>query len=1350
MTTVKPTINLYRGGNQSWMPTWTTSSPSAPEITNFLVGVRIKEAGNYAISEVDLTLKNVTSNIVGVFTDTSRDTEILAKEYFKLVVDDGNVSKVWYGYFGSWESDYMQTPPNVVTFRGRDLRVETHWRTISVDYNKSATNVSDAITHMFDKPDDAPDGTKPLEFILNISGSGLNVVVPESNFARQHPTIFNAAGELLQNLNYEQKLTVNANGSKVLEMYPAGAIYHDPAIIVRAKGVNSLLNNAVRIKNAIDFDDIGNIVGVWSERIDVIPVKTDEWTDDYGSWNDSAWNTSDGALPSECNFSCSLNTKTQPNMAGFNTSYAIYPNLSNANAVNMTVGVSLQFPSNSQSTALTLDYWNARKLRFWVAAPTRMSTEAITVKVRMVDSADKVIQNIGVIRGVLGVQVAGGPNRAYLDSPHTFKQCFIHVNQSERKVAYTEGETAGFDWFNVAGSSFDFDAVKAITFFANENTTSLGISIDNVNFQTDLEVNPRINQSVFPLAVSTSSIDLYQRRFRAIDDNRLISIGDVLARQSTEVEKTENPLRRMQWRSVNALHATTGQLIEVDCPPYGINSNASNHIWRILQVNHNWQTGQPWYTTPDLVGPITTIAGTPSGVLNLLRMGSFDEAEQLAGLIGLLSWQTTLTPRDDRRKGMFDLMNVAAFKEGPIVENDLNNSAVSTVKIQDQAVTSEKLAYLAINASHIANLTITAAQIADNTITAGQIAVQTIVASSIASNTITAGEIASQTITANEIAGNTINASNIANNTIVAGNIASQTITAAEIAYNTINASQINSNTITAGEIAANTITANEIAGNTINASNIADNTIIAGNIGVNTITGGNIAYNTINASNIADNTIIAANIFGNTINASNIADQTIIAGNIAYNAINASHIAAATITAGQIASLTITATQIANLTITGGANGSTSKIANNTIAETNIVANTITAASIAANTITAAEIAANTITANEILANTITANEILANTITANEITTNALVGLDIRTNASVGETGGPAGFRLTSTELAGYSGNTSKTFYVLASDGKLYAAAGNVWLGASGVTIKGSGKLNFQTAGGVASGDIYARGAMELGLAKGGEWWLEAYDATAVLTTRDAGPLYFLGHYWDVVSRDFGASLTWNVTATTPAGQFDFAVEDVVKASLTNLGALTLIGGLTVGSDIVSDTANTDSLGSATKEFANVYIGTGRAYFGLGQGVSIYSGTENYLQLAATYDTVFESPNTNRFVRPGVDDDMYLGAASFKWKVVYRTDESACPLPTSNSALEIIKKIKSPMIAELNYGKRHYFRDEDFPDEMKFVNDEGKLDIELTRTLGVSVQAIREILGKVETLESDNQRVKQVLGIA
>lgn len=52
-----------------------------------------------------------------------------------------------------------------------------------------------------------------------------------------------------------------------------------------------------------------------------------------------------------------------------------------------------------------------------------------------------------------------------------------------------------------------------------------------------------------------------------------------------------------------------------------------------------------------------------------------------------------------------------------------------------------------------------------------------------------------------------------------------------------------------------------------------------------------------------------------------------------------------------------------------------------------------------------------------------------------------------------------------------------------------------------------------------------------------------------------------------------------------------------------------LHLTAGIEVGSAIVSDTADTDDLGSTTKEWKNLYLGTtGKVYFGIGQEANLY----------------------------------------------------------------------------------------------------------------------------------------------
>jgi len=156
----------------------------------------------------------------------------------------------------------------------------------------------------------------------------------------------------------------------------------------------------------------------------------------------------------------------------------------------------------------------------------------------------------------------------------------------------------------------------------------------------------------------------------------------------------------------------------------------------------------------------------------------------------------------------------------------------------------------------------------------------------------------------------------------------------------------------------------------------------------------------------------------------------------------------------------------------------------------------------------------------------------------------------------------------------------------------------------------------------------------------------------------------------------------------------------------------------------------------------------------------IQVYSSGR--LTLAAQQDGIFLThrlhtlgPYTNILydIQP-YNTYTWLGTSSNKFSAGYFNSLPGCPLPTSNSGIGVMKKIKPPEIREGKQGVRHYFLDEDFPSEMKCKmadkDEKGNIvereeeEIEYIRTLGVLVQATREIISRIETLE------KEVLGHA
>jgi len=110
-----------------------------------------------------------------------------------------------------------------------------------------------------------------------------------------------------------------------------------------------------------------------------------------------------------------------------------------------------------------------------------------------------------------------------------------------------------------------------------------------------------------------------------------------------------------------------------------------------------------------------------------------------------------------------------------------------------------------------------------------------------------------------------------------------------------------------------------------------------------------------------------------------------------------------------------------------------------------------------------------------------------------------------------------------------------------------------------------------------------------------------------------------------------------------------------------------------------------------------------------------------------------------------PARDAYFELGYSWRKWYKVWRKYEGSCALPTNNSAIDVLKKITDPKKRKGEYGYRHYFEDNQFPDEMKMFatregekTGKGKKEIEHVQSLGVVIQAVRELIKKVEFLET------------
>ncbi|MBU0777504.1 hypothetical protein KKF82_04530, partial [Patescibacteria group bacterium] len=314
-------------------------------------------------------------------------------------------------------------------------------------------------------------------------------------------------------------------------------------------------------------------------------------------------------------------------------------------------------------------------------------------------------------------------------------------------------------------------------------------------------------------------------------------------------------------------------------------------------------------------------------------------------------------------------------------------------------------------------------------------------------------------------------------------------------------------------------------------------------------------------------------------------------------------------------------------------------------------------------------------------------------------------------------------------------------------------------------------------------SSGDAYFKGTLGASSMEAGNW-LRFYDSSGY----DCGSIY--ASSYDLLFTGT-QSISDIIIRGGSSATVSFAVGASVKSFVNSTYALVAGADISMLSHKIQHLATPiSSTDAATKGYVDGAIGGGCAnvwrYISTDAGTTIASGCNDTLFIRGTGivstsrvgDTIYINAAGSAFscsdlgscypynfangsyqcyggycgsrltsmadFIPSGNNIFELGSSVNKWYRIYRQYESGCDLPTSNSGIEVMKKVKSPKVLAGDYGKRHYFQDKYFPDEMKVYatregeeKQEGPKEIEFTKTLGVAVQAIRELIEKVEKIE-------------
>lgn len=456
------------------------------------------------------------------------------------------------------------------------------------------------------------------------------------------------------------------------------------------------------------------------------------------------------------------------------------------------------------------------------------------------------------------------------------------------------------------------------------------------------------------------------------------------------------------------------------------------------------------------------------------------------------------------------------------------------------------------------------------------------------------------------------------------------------------------------------------------------------GGEGVDTIGAVKIDDGAIEEAKLAAGAVSNAKIAVNAIHGDVIQAGAITETKIGNDAISSGKIQANAIIAAKISSGAVTTIKLDALAVTA------EKIASSAIIATKIASGAVSTAKLEAYAVTADKIASNAITADKIAANSVNTSELVSGSVTASIIAAGAVIAEKI------------ASYAITATKIASNAVTAVKIQAGAVTTDKLQANC----VTSSKVTTGTLLTLSAQIQNGIItnakisslSADKITTGVLE---------------GITVRTAATSG-----GH----VAMETGGS--YSHTFATYGGGGAFIGWMGYSGNYLNISAM---ADIQINTGFLAPyTSGLVDLGSSSRKFDDLYL----------------SG-----QLVLEEDP---STTVDGDLIPVTNNWFFLGNSSHKWNRIYRTYEYGCDLPTGNSAIGIFKKIKAPKITIGDYGKRHYFKEKDFPMEMKGdIREDGKggkeHEIEMTQTLGVAVQAIREIIEKVEALEQKVETINQ-----
>lgn len=203
-----------------------------------------------------------------------------------------------------------------------------------------------------------------------------------------------------------------------------------------------------------------------------------------------------------------------------------------------------------------------------------------------------------------------------------------------------------------------------------------------------------------------------------------------------------------------------------------------------------------------------------------------------------------------------DAIDTAQIADDAITGAKIADDAVDTAQIDDGAVTRDKIVNNAINSSKLANSSVNTSELVNGAVETNKIDDDAVTNSKIAANAVGTSQLISGSVTTAKLSNNSVTNAKLGNNSVTNSKITNDAVTSSKIADDAVGSAQIADGAVNSARLASNAVTNSKMADDSVDTDELKDDAVTSAKVDDGAITGAKISDNTITGVKMVDNTI--------------------------------------------------------------------------------------------------------------------------------------------------------------------------------------------------------------------------------------------------------------------------------------------------------------------------------------------------------------------------------------------------------------------------------------------------------------------------------------------------------------